>query len=56
MFKVMSAALAFSMSAICQANAYDCSEQTYQHAHLKIVLAFGTGILQTILAAEFQSS
>lgn len=29
-----------------EARAYDCSTKTYQEAHTKIVLAFGTGILQ----------
>jgi hypothetical protein len=29
-----------------QSRGYDCSEKTYQYAHTKITLAFGTGILQ----------
>jgi hypothetical protein len=39
-------AFALTMMAMSSARAYDCSEKTYQHAHAKIVLAFGAGILQ----------
>ena len=39
-------AIALTTLATSRAQAYDCSEKTYQHAHGKIILAFGTGVLQ----------
>lgn len=38
--------ISVTMVMIGQVQAYDCSEKTYQHAHAKIILAFGTGVLQ----------
>jgi len=38
--------IALTLVGALRAQAYDCSEKAYQHAHAKIVLAFGTGVLQ----------